>query len=85
MKWRSVREPIFPEPDDTTKVDYLATESLRETFKASGLQVIVKMATIELTPEKPEFPTGGWHVSFLTELSSGHILKNYGVDRGPNE
>ncbi|KAF2634557.1 hypothetical protein P280DRAFT_364462, partial [Massarina eburnea CBS 473.64] len=26
------------------------------------LQIIFKMATIELTPEKPEFPTGGWHV-----------------------
>lgn len=36
---------------------------LRRDFKDSGLQVIVKMASIELTPDKPEFPVGGWHVS----------------------
>lgn len=65
FKWKRVRDPILPEPDDVTKVDYLCRESLRETFKTTGLQVIVKMATIELTPEKPEFPVGGWHVSFL--------------------
>lgn len=35
---------------------------LREKFKKAGLQVIVKMASIELTPEKPEFPAGGWHI-----------------------
>ncbi|PGH14080.1 hypothetical protein AJ80_06084 [Polytolypa hystricis UAMH7299] len=62
MKWMHIREPLLPEPDDVTKVDYLCKESLRETFKATGLQIIVKMATIELTPEKPEFPVGGWHV-----------------------
>lgn len=28
-----------------------------------GLQVIVKLTSIELTPEKPEFPAGSWHVS----------------------
>lgn len=35
---------------------------LREKFQKLGLQVIVKMASIELTPEKPEFPAGGWHI-----------------------
>lgn len=65
FKWKRIRDPILPEPDDVTKVDYLCQESLRETFKTTGLQIIVKMATIELTPEKPEFPVGGWHVSFL--------------------
>jgi len=67
LKWKHVRDPILPEPDDVTEVDYLCRESLRETFKATGLQVIVKMATIQLTPEKPEFPMGGWHVSFLVK------------------
>jgi len=27
-----------------------------------GLQVIVKLANIELTPEKPEYEGGTWHV-----------------------
>ncbi|ROW11546.1 hypothetical protein VMCG_01299 [Cytospora schulzeri] len=30
--------------------------------KFKDLQVIVKMASIELTPENPEFPAGGWHI-----------------------
>ncbi|KAJ4396953.1 hypothetical protein N0V93_001176 [Gnomoniopsis smithogilvyi] len=40
-------------------------DGLREKFKDSGLQVIVKMASIELTPEKPQFPAGGWHIEGL--------------------
>lgn len=70
-KWRSIRQPIFPEPDNTKKVKYLSRDKLRKTFKASGLQIIVKMATIELTPSKPEFPMGGWHVSSLSNPSPG--------------
>lgn len=62
-KWKKIREPIFLQPDEYTDVDYAAAETLREKFKDSGLQVIVKMASIELTPEKPEFATGSWHVS----------------------
>ncbi|KAG8929344.1 hypothetical protein FRC01_004461 [Tulasnella sp. 417] len=34
------------------------------TYSIQGkvVQVIVKLANIHLTPEKPEFPGGGWHV-----------------------
>lgn len=38
---------------------------LREKFKDAGLQIIVKMASVELTPDKPEFPAGGWHIEGL--------------------
>jgi Protein of unknown function (DUF4246) len=31
-------------------------------FAATGLQVIVKLATIELTPQKPSYGGGAWHV-----------------------
>jgi hypothetical protein len=65
LKWKRIRDPLLPEPDDKTEVDYLCRESVRQKFKEKGLQVIVKMATIELTPEKPNFPMGGWHVSAL--------------------
>ncbi|KAK8113558.1 hypothetical protein PG984_014084 [Apiospora sp. TS-2023a] len=63
-KWKMIREPVFLEPDPFKDVDYAvaAGETLREKFLDSGLQVIVKMASIELTPEKPEFATGSWHV-----------------------
>lgn len=62
-KWKKIREAAIPEPDSTEDVSYAPKESLREKFKSSGLQVIIKMATIELTPEKPEFSSGSWHVS----------------------
>ncbi|EEP82469.1 predicted protein [Uncinocarpus reesii 1704] len=35
---------------------------LYESFKASGLQVIVKLANIYLTPEDPDYTGGLWHV-----------------------
>jgi len=36
--------------------------SLFEQFKGEGLQVIVKLANIHLTPEKPTYNGGSWHV-----------------------
>ena len=61
-KWRQIRDPIIPEPQYEQQVEYSCGESIRQKFREKGIQVIVKMATIELTPEKPDFPTGGWHV-----------------------
>jgi hypothetical protein len=62
-KWRVHRKPKLPEPifED---VEYTPTEGTRliDRFKESGLQIIVKLASIELTPEKPEFPSGSWHL-----------------------
>ena len=37
-------------------------DGLQERFRESGLQVIIKLANIHLTPEKPEYPGGTWHV-----------------------
>ncbi|KDR70090.1 hypothetical protein GALMADRAFT_1351644 [Galerina marginata CBS 339.88] len=36
--------------------------SLIEKYGTRGLQIIVKLANIELTPEKPEYSGGSWHV-----------------------
>ncbi|KAF2490543.1 hypothetical protein BU16DRAFT_470413 [Lophium mytilinum] len=62
-KWHLLRKPLIPEPS-FKEVDYTPEPEQRlvNKFGDSGLQVIVKMASIELTPEKPEFPTGGWHI-----------------------
>jgi hypothetical protein len=45
-------------------VDYEPASGLRllDKFRVSGLQVIVKMASIELTPKKPYFYPRSWHV-----------------------
>lgn len=60
-EWWDHRRPVVPDapdfvppvlPDDTTRVD----------LRGRRLQVIVKLATIHLTPEKPEYAGGSWHV-----------------------
>lgn len=67
IKWKEIRDPLLPEPLDFAPVIYQNEfgDSIRDRFKERGLQVYVKMASIELTPEKPVFPPGGWHVSTL--------------------
>jgi hypothetical protein len=35
---------------------------LMKDYAKRGLQVIVKLANIHLTPEKPEYGGGTWHV-----------------------
>src|SRR5690606_26101447 len=65
-RWQSAREPIQPPLTAfaANKANYAVEEdrTLRHQFEDTGLQIIVKMASIELTPEKPEFAPGGWHV-----------------------
>ena len=36
--------------------------NLEREFRDKGLQVIVKLASVELTPEKPEYSGGNWHL-----------------------
>jgi hypothetical protein len=36
--------------------------ALEKTFRDQGLQVIVKLSSIELSPEKPKYDGGNWHV-----------------------
>ncbi|KAK3901763.1 hypothetical protein C8A05DRAFT_16086 [Staphylotrichum tortipilum] len=62
LKWREIRDAILPEPEEFKPFAFTVGDALRARFKDTGLQVIVKMASIELTPEKPDFPVGGWHI-----------------------
>ncbi|MEU1104789.1 DUF4246 domain-containing protein [Streptomyces tibetensis] len=59
--WWENRRPVIPDapaftppepPDGSARVD----------LRGRRLQVIVKLATIHLTPDKPEYPGGSWHV-----------------------
>ncbi|MFF9483889.1 DUF4246 domain-containing protein [Streptomyces sp. NPDC014676] len=59
--WWENRRPVVPDapvftppepPDDSDRVD----------LRGRRLQVIVKLATIHLTPDKPEYQGGSWHV-----------------------
>ncbi|KAK0624136.1 hypothetical protein B0T14DRAFT_517572 [Immersiella caudata] len=63
-RWTDIRIPLQSSVPPFSPITYdpNPSKSLRSQFKSSGLQVIVKMASIELTPEKPEFSPGQWHV-----------------------
>lgn len=62
-KWQVLRKPRLPEPvfED---VEYAPKQGSRlvDRFRETGLQIIVKLASIELDPQKPEFPNGSWHL-----------------------
>jgi hypothetical protein len=62
-KWKLLRKPALPE-FSFEDISYVPSEGTRlsELFRDSGLQIIVKLASIELTPGKSDFPVGGWHV-----------------------
>ena len=70
-KWVDThRTLVTPEPEPYsvrqkyTQPDHLRTKpvDLRKDFADHGLQVIVKLANIHLTPEKPEYGGGSWHI-----------------------
>eukprot|EP01124_Arcella_intermedia_P019944 TRINITY_DN2731_c0_g3_i1.p1 TRINITY_DN2731_c0_g3~~TRINITY_DN2731_c0_g3_i1.p1 ORF type:complete len:325 (+),score=88.55 TRINITY_DN2731_c0_g3_i1:439-1413(+) len=58
-EWMEKREPIQPLPKPY--VPYPLPQK-RVSLVGKTLQVIVKLANIHLTPEKPRYPGGSWHV-----------------------
>ncbi|THA57982.1 DUF4246 domain-containing protein [Streptomyces sp. A1136] len=59
--WWENRRPVIPDAPAFTP-PRLPDESDRVDLRGRRLQVIVKLATIHLTPDKPEYPGGSWHV-----------------------
>ncbi|KAF2495402.1 hypothetical protein BU16DRAFT_389520 [Lophium mytilinum] len=54
---------------------------LQDTFREKGLQVIVKLASIELTPDKPDYEGGSWHIEgMLNEHIVGTAIYYYDVE-----
>jgi hypothetical protein len=61
-KWKEAREVVpLPIPEFNPAIFETGPEHIVE-LKGHRLQVIVKIGSIELTPEKPKFPGGSWHV-----------------------
>ncbi|KAL5610420.1 hypothetical protein FOBRF1_006537 [Fusarium oxysporum] len=60
--WYKLRKPVQPEAPEFEAWNYGVKpgESLRDHHK--DIQVMVMIASIKLTPDKPTFPAGGWHV-----------------------
>ncbi|AYA20547.1 DUF4246 domain-containing protein [Streptomyces alfalfae] len=60
-KWWETRRPAVPDAPAFTPPEPPG-ESARVDLRGRRLQVIVKLATIHLTPDKPEYAGGSWHV-----------------------
>lgn len=59
--WWQNRRPVVPDAPAFTPPEPPG-ESARVDLRGRSLQVIVKLATIHLTPDRPEYPGGSWHV-----------------------
>jgi hypothetical protein len=58
---RTLIKPNARAYDDSMKSE-APIMNLREHFSKSGIQVIVKLANIHLTPSKQEYSGGSWHI-----------------------
>lgn len=59
--WWENRRPVVPDAPAFTAPEPPG-ETARVDLRGRRLQVIVKLATIHLTPDKPEYGGGSWHV-----------------------
>ncbi|MEV6684338.1 DUF4246 domain-containing protein [Streptomyces sp. NPDC051130] len=59
--WWQNRRPVIPDAPEFTRPESPG-EADRVDLRGRSLQVIVKLATIHLTPDTPEYPGGSWHV-----------------------
>lgn len=59
--WWENRRPVIPDAPVFTPPE-VPDAAARVDLRGRRLQVIVKLATIHLTPDQPEYPGGSWHV-----------------------
>ncbi|UDD63118.1 hypothetical protein AFCA_010392 [Aspergillus flavus] len=74
---RQVKTIKVPEPGKFSPPRWNSSKfDLHDEFRDTGLQIIVKLANIELTPEKPEYYGGAWHVKEGRLLTFPNILQH---------
>nr|WP_307613641.1 DUF4246 domain-containing protein [Nocardia caishijiensis] len=62
-KWWEERRPTIPDAPEFERPERDATRAV--TLGGRRLQVIVKLANIHLTPDKPDYYGGSWHVEAM--------------------
>lgn len=60
--WYKTRRIVKPEPGEFKPREEREKPNFVKDFSEGKIQVIVKLANIELTPEKPEYEGGSWHI-----------------------
>lgn len=86
FEWVENAPIILPEPGifDPFEADMRSPKvDLRESFCDNKLQIIVKLANIELGPEKPHYGGGSWHIEGHL-VSKGIILGRSFILLTPN-
>lgn len=61
-EWQRSQPINRPEPGEFDPHPFYNQINLCKEYAERGLQAIVKLANIELTPEKPEYAGGSWHI-----------------------
>ncbi|KAL1605298.1 hypothetical protein SLS60_004846 [Paraconiothyrium brasiliense] len=81
------RTIMHPEPGEYGSPSYeewrsgYSRQCIENEFRQRGLQVIVKLSSIELTPKKPAYPEGSWHLEgMLNENIVATSIYYYDVD-----
>ncbi|MFG2620778.1 DUF4246 domain-containing protein [Streptomyces sp. NPDC048507] len=59
--WWEDRSPVVPDAPAFTPPE-VPGAAARVGLRGRRLQVIVKLANVQLTPDRPEYPGGSWHV-----------------------
>lgn len=70
-RWYNTQPVVQPEPKDFVAPRADATVDLRNQFPDTKLQVIVKLANIELSPDKTTYDGGSWHIEGQLVRSPG--------------
>ncbi|RPD53860.1 hypothetical protein L226DRAFT_472741 [Lentinus tigrinus ALCF2SS1-7] len=60
QEWKSRRWPLIPDPP--TFAPPTEEGRINVSLKGCSIRVIIKLANIILTPEKPTYPGGSWHI-----------------------
>lgn len=80
QKYRSFGFPDALGDSSGDDHDYYSLR-IQDDFRDEGLQVIIKLSSIELTPEKPQYEGGNWHIEgMLNEHIAATALYYYDVD-----
>ncbi|KAJ5318946.1 Protein of unknown function DUF4246 [Penicillium brevicompactum] len=61
-RWNKTQPVLQPEPEDFVAPRVEASLDLRKDFPDTKLQVIVKLANIELNPDNASYDGGSWHI-----------------------
>jgi hypothetical protein len=88
MEWKTkrMRKVVHPELGSYAKWKAKNHDDdddfrLEKEYRLEGLQIIVKLSSIELTPDKPSYAGGSWHLEgMLSEHIIGTAIYYYDVD-----